>query len=538
VINHPTFQRLGRIYQLGQAYTVYRGATHKRLEHALGTLHIVQRMIDAVDHNGKKNRTANKTSCVQPSEQRFIRLGALLHDIGHIVAGHTVEDELCLLGKHDADPRLDLIFENEHWKNRAGLTLANIIDSHYAKYLPISLKDKITPSRIVRLLIRKEPSPGKDHYQKLSQILGESKEIRSEVCRYMIGNTICADLLDYLHRDWYHIGKARPFDDRILQYMEIRVGNPDKFVISLGRRPKIRTDAISAILELLEWRYSLAESVLFHRTKLSAAAMLDRALFELWGKTDEDIEQFLLPLTDEEMLVRCRERAESQAKGHDSAEIAKKLLVALERRELFSHLSTRFYDDLHPDIVADIERTYGSSDNPKQSSMNRNRVLRVLESDFDIPPGSIAMYCPGSVNAKIAMVQIAVGDDIAHFSEYERKHNNQLSGGHLDAQMQRFRRLWRVHFFIDRATKEKLGERLHILQQAIDKLALGNLVDDDSPSHASRSIAALLTQIDGSPWHSYRVGESVSAAYQKVETATGSYPLGANSIRSYLEKKQ
>ena len=32
VVNHPAFQRLGRIYQLGQSYVVFRGATHKRLE--------------------------------------------------------------------------------------------------------------------------------------------------------------------------------------------------------------------------------------------------------------------------------------------------------------------------------------------------------------------------------------------------------------------------------------------------------------------------------------------------------------------------
>src|SRR5260370_41315804 len=128
----------------------------------------------------------------------------------------------------------------------------------------------------------------------------------------MMGNTLCADLLDYIQRDWYNIGKRRPFDDRLLQYMEIRgtagvdgtaAARPrDKFVISLGRRPKIRTDAISNILDLLEWRYSLAETVLFHRTKLAAAAMLDRALYELWGGVgnEDEIVHFLLPLSDEE----------------------------------------------------------------------------------------------------------------------------------------------------------------------------------------------------------------------------------------------
>jgi HD superfamily phosphohydrolase len=539
VIDHPTFQRLGRIYQLGQAYVVYRGATHKRLEHALGTLNVVQRMIDAVNHNGKKNKLAKRTSCLTREEERFIRLGALLHDIGHIVAGHTVEDELCLLGKHDGDQRLDHIFESDQWKNRDGMTLASLIEEQYTKYVPASLKGKIIPSRIVRLLVRKEPPLESDSHHKENMLLKESNDIRAEVCRFMIGNTICADLLDYLHRDWYHIGKARPFDDRILQYMEIRTGTPDKFVISLGRRPKIRTDAISAILELLEWRYSLAESVLFHRTKLAAAAMLDRALFELWGDDhSEDIESFLLPLSDEEMLSRCREKAALDTKNKAKSSIATELLSALERRELWSHLSTRFYGDLQPDVVAAIERTYGGADNtnPKEAARNRNKVLRVLESDFGLPPGSLTMYCPGGVNAKIAMVQIAFGDDIEHFSKYEEKHNKQLSGGHLDAQLQRFRRLWRVHFFIKKEVKEKMGESLKVLQEAIDKLALGNLKDEDDASNVSRSLALALVRMEGSHLFGQKVGESVSAAYKKANTATGSYPLGANSIKSYLEQ--
>lgn len=54
IVNHPAFQRLGRIYQLGQAYVVFRGATHKRMEHVLGALNVVQRMIAAVQTNSDK----------------------------------------------------------------------------------------------------------------------------------------------------------------------------------------------------------------------------------------------------------------------------------------------------------------------------------------------------------------------------------------------------------------------------------------------------------------------------------------------------
>src|SRR5882724_5418194 len=60
VINHPAFQRLGRINQLGQAHLVFRGATHKRIEHVLGVVGIVQKMIAAVQLNIEKSRAKGR----------------------------------------------------------------------------------------------------------------------------------------------------------------------------------------------------------------------------------------------------------------------------------------------------------------------------------------------------------------------------------------------------------------------------------------------------------------------------------------------
>jgi len=225
VVDHPTFQRLGRINQLGQTYVVYRGATHKRIEHSLGAVHVAQRMIEAVEHNGRKNQLDGETRRrkLRDSEWRFIRLGALLHDIGHLAAGHTIEDELSLLGKHDADRRLDKIFESDSWLDEQGRTLAKVIDGEYAKYVPASLRDKVSASVLVRLLIRKTPGEGhQDDHGNEETLAAAAADFAHQVCKDMIGNTICADILDYLYRDWYHIGKPRPFDDRLLQYMEVR----------------------------------------------------------------------------------------------------------------------------------------------------------------------------------------------------------------------------------------------------------------------------------------------------------------------------
>lgn len=550
VINHPVFQRLGRIYQLGQTYILYRGATHKRLEHSIGTLHMVQKMIDAVSHTCEKYKMKKSQSIgasIQPMEERFIRLGALLHDIGHVAFGHTVEDELFLINKHDSDERLNLLLRDEKrvWLDANEKTLGELIDEEFLNYIPDELaKEGVTASRIVRLFIRKHPDREKDEFIEVLKLLEKGSSLRLNICRDMIGNTICADILDYIHRDWYHIGKQKPVDERILQYMEIhtekklsfgQMPEPDKkdqFVVSLGKRPKIRTDAISAILELLEWRYQLAESVLFHRTKLAAASMLDRALFELWGDTPkEEIEEIILPLSEDQMLARCFSIARERG---TEGKVAAKLFHALENRQLFTNLCTFGFDDLDSDLRDHVTNTYAKSKTlPNTAPTNRANVLRLLEKDFGLCPGSLSVYCPtAGMNVKIAKVKIKANELVDEFAKYEETYNNKLSGGHLDAQLTRFSRLWRVHFFIDQKEKERIKNWKGLLIMAIDKLVLDNLGDGESQEDIVKRLATSMTTTKESPWHKCSVLDEVPiAAYGNPIIR---YAFGAESIRNYI----
>ena len=117
IINLPAFQRLRRCRQLGFAHLLFPGATHTRFEHSLGTLHVAQRIIDAVNGNCKRQShneaTRGHNACeklpIDEPTRMFIRLSALLHDIGHIPFGHTFEDELNHLDKHDSRDRIDAI---------------------------------------------------------------------------------------------------------------------------------------------------------------------------------------------------------------------------------------------------------------------------------------------------------------------------------------------------------------------------------------------------------------------------------------------
>lgn len=565
IIDHPAFQRLGRINQLGQAHLVFRGATHKRIEHSLGAVDILQRMIDAIRHNSvKKKRHPKCAKALRKAEERFTRLGTLLHDIGHLAAGHTLEDELGLVGKHDADGRLNNIFESPDFKNVDDKTLGELIDDNYKTYVPDDLKQQgITPSVLVRLLIRKPPkNRNEDKLKKQQEVLEKSKDLRLKVCSKMIGDTVCADLLDYLHRDWFHIGKPKPFDERILQYMEIRnvgesaAGNEalpsDEFVINLGQSPKIRTDGVSAILELLEWRYQLAETVLFHRTKLSAGAMLDRALYELWGDDREtNIEEIILPLSDEQLIDVCAEIANSKLRKVENRKsaisngrvsqlkAAHKILTAIKKRELYTDLRTYSYGQLDLDVRQEVKRLYGiesANESDKESPKRRTTALRLLEDDFGLPRGSIAMYC-AEMNPKLAEVSIAVGDEVTPFYKYEQDNDNVLSGGHLEAQIRRFTYLWRVHFFVDRKTKVFLEENnlLITLNRAIRSLILGDLRAEDR-EQVTWELANTLANHETSIWHGRAVRSPLlELAARGDESVAQIYPTGLPRIQSYFE---
>src|SRR5690242_9178443 len=71
VIQHPYFQRLRRIRQLGLSELVYPGATHTRFHHALGALNLMVRAIDTLKRKGV---------VITDEETEAVYLGILLHD--------------------------------------------------------------------------------------------------------------------------------------------------------------------------------------------------------------------------------------------------------------------------------------------------------------------------------------------------------------------------------------------------------------------------------------------------------------------------
>lgn len=85
LIQHPYFQRLHRIKQLGLSSFVYPGAQHTRMQHSLGAMHLMGEAITQLRQQGHE---------ITPPEAEAVRACILLHDIGHGPFSHALENSL------------------------------------------------------------------------------------------------------------------------------------------------------------------------------------------------------------------------------------------------------------------------------------------------------------------------------------------------------------------------------------------------------------------------------------------------------------
>lgn len=85
IIEHPWFQRLRNIKQMGMAQFVYPGAVHTRLHHSLGAAHLMGIALQEIRNKG-----------VEVTNREYIaaRQAILLHDIGHGPFSHALESTL------------------------------------------------------------------------------------------------------------------------------------------------------------------------------------------------------------------------------------------------------------------------------------------------------------------------------------------------------------------------------------------------------------------------------------------------------------
>lgn len=393
VLHTPSMQRLYDLKQLGLTDRVFIDASHARIHHVVGVLQQVDKLVSAIVNNLtqstrtlgigssgvlKEQRTISAKQLARFVQERrpVIRFIGLLHDLTHAPFGHTVEDEIRLVGsKHDdperqADAFYRLLCQlvawflveaegpnSEHFPEQlrpflshgaqAKLPDACQVGSHARRLLcgkerqPWRLSRQEMASLFAQLgcamtaLLHLQPLykkklmeqdlPKEAEYEFQTAIrtalyetafapLFRQFEFRPNRDAFMldiVGNTVCADLLDYAKRDSLFAGLRLDYDsDRIAENFtlvsldasayelshsqdnaesssgESRVpkGRSDPFAgwclrtaISLVSH-KYRIDIPSELMNLLNVRFYLYERAIYHPTKCAAGSMLGTAL--------------------------------------------------------------------------------------------------------------------------------------------------------------------------------------------------------------------------------------------------------------------
>jgi HD superfamily phosphohydrolase len=126
IIDHPYFQRLRRIKQLGLTDFVYPGALHTRFHHAIGAMHLMSITLDNLRIKGTE---------ISEQEYEAALIAILLHDIGHGPFSHALEYSLLKGIPHESLSLLTIELLNEQLGGQLDLTLRIFKNQYERKFL-------------------------------------------------------------------------------------------------------------------------------------------------------------------------------------------------------------------------------------------------------------------------------------------------------------------------------------------------------------------------------------------------------------------
>jgi HD superfamily phosphohydrolase len=405
-------QRLRGVKQLGSACLVFPGATHTRFDHSIGTLHLCGRMIEAI----------NKAAAVAPRESlgigaeeaRVIRAAALLHDVTHIPFGHNVEDQAGLMLRHDSPQRFERMLG-------PGTELGRVL---------------------------RDLGLARDVASVLSGPAGAAPAYWSQIN----SDTICSDILDYLQRDAHFTGLKLAIDPRILSYFRIDRASGNLYV-DLAKHGLLREDTLSEIVRLLEARYHFSERVYYHHAKVSAGALIARAVTLLLSANAVREEDFY-DATDASLLVLLTARGERL--GGTSGRQVVSLVERFEARRLPKRVCV-FPRRANLDVQTSLVERYFAKDRQRERAEVEGRIQDLVRfatgKQIDI-----LVTCPArSMQLKEAATHVRwPGEDgvrpLSHYSDRVPR---------LADLEQSYRDLWKFYVFADETDPRllaKIGE--------------------------------------------------------------------------------
>ncbi len=139
LVQHPYFQRLRRISQMGLSYLVYPGATHTRFHHALGCMHLMQKAIEVLRF---------KEILISNGEENALLIAILLHDMGHGPFSHAMEHSIVEEVNHESISLLFMEKLNAEFENKLDVAIKIFKGDYHRKFMLQLISSQLDMDRL------------------------------------------------------------------------------------------------------------------------------------------------------------------------------------------------------------------------------------------------------------------------------------------------------------------------------------------------------------------------------------------------------
>ncbi|RYE18649.1 MAG: HD domain-containing protein [Sphingobacteriales bacterium] len=126
LIEHPYFQRLRHIKQLGLTHLVYPGSLHTRFHHALGAMYLMNMAIETLRNKGHN---------ISEQEEEAVIIAILLHDIGHGPFSHALEHTIVSNISHEDISAMLMNRLNSQFDNKLDMAISIFNDTYPRRFL-------------------------------------------------------------------------------------------------------------------------------------------------------------------------------------------------------------------------------------------------------------------------------------------------------------------------------------------------------------------------------------------------------------------
>ena len=139
IVQHPFFQRLNRISQLGLASVVYPGARHTRFQHSLGAFYLMSEAVKTLLEKG---------IYIFDSEVEAVQAAILMHDIGHGPFSHVLENTLIKGVSHEDISLMMMEQMNQELKGQLTLAISIFKDEYPNKIFHQLISSQLDMDRL------------------------------------------------------------------------------------------------------------------------------------------------------------------------------------------------------------------------------------------------------------------------------------------------------------------------------------------------------------------------------------------------------